>query len=240
MRHFIALGALSTLVSGVSPAFAQLNANKRADLALPVKLEPGQGAVIVGFRRPDPMSLGKSGAVSFARYDLKSRDLIFQPKGAKKSGDTTTYSILARSAEKSQSQEYAVMIVSAGDYVMSGATPGGGGLITNTFCLGAPTFSVKAGEVTYFGDVTPYTNVRLVNGDKTPAMAYSSHPEDAQKAIAGQPELAARFVVATIRNEATYGCYGQLMTAYRIPGLPELEPAPPLPSDAGAPQPAKK
>lgn len=231
IRAIIIAGALGSAALTITPASAQLNANKRADLSASIKLEPGQAAIIVGYRRPDPMSLGKSGAVAFSRYDLTARDLVFQPKGARKSGDKTTYSIYVRSGDKTLAQDHAVMIVSAGDYVMSGAIPGGGGIIANTFCLGAPTFSVSAGEVVYFGDITPYTNVRLVTGDKTPAMAYSSHPADAQKALAKQPDLLAKFKVATIRNDATFGCYGQLMTAYHIPGLASLESA--LPPAAG-------
>jgi hypothetical protein len=234
MRAAIFAAALCGSLCAATPAFAQLFANKRADLLVPVKLEEGQAAIIVGFRRPDPMSLGKSGAVSFSRYDLTTRDLILQPKGAKKSGDKTTYSIYARSGDKTLVTDYAVMIVSAGDYVMTGAVPGNGGLILNTFCLGAPTFSVAAGDVVYFGDLTPYTNVRLVTGDKTTAMAYSSHPEDAQKALAKQPDLLAKFKVAAIRNEATYGCYGQMMTAYLIPGIAALEAPPPPATDAAA------
>jgi hypothetical protein len=230
----ISAALLGSFVCIATPAAAQLNANKRADLSASVKLEAGQAAIIVGYRRPDPMSVGKSGAVSFARYDLATRDLVFQPKGAKKSGDKTTYSIYVRSGNKALVQDYVVMLVSAGQYVMRGAVPGGGGVIANTFCLGAPTFSVGAGEVVYFGDVTPYTNVRLITGDKTPAMAYSSHPEDAQKALAKQPDLLAKFKVATIQNDATFGCYGQLMTAYRIPGIGSLEPAPPPVASATA------
>ncbi len=226
MRAIIIAGALGSFILAASSASAQLNANKRTDISASVKLEPGQGAIIVGYRRPDAMSLGKSGAVSFSRYDLATRDLVFQPKGAKKSGDKTTYSIYVRSGDKTLVLDHAVMIVSAGDYVMTGAIPGGK-IIANTFCLGAPTFSVGAGEVVYFGDVTPYTNVRLVTGDKTPAMAYSSYPEDAQKALAKQPDLLAKFKVAAIRNEATFGCYGQLMTAYHIPAIASLEPLSP-------------
>jgi hypothetical protein len=197
-----------------------------------VALEPGQGAIIVGFRRPDPMSTGKSGAATFARYDLAKRDLIFQPRDAKKSGDTTTYWIQVSSGDKTLSADYAVMPVSAGDYVLFGATPGPAKQVLNTFCLGAPSFHVNAGEVVYFGDLSPYMLVKLEDGTRTSAMAYSSHPDDARKAIAAQPALAPAFRAGELHNQSTYACVGQLMTAYIVPGAPALEPAPPPAAEA--------
>lgn len=205
-------------------AFAQLKVEKRADLAQPAVLGPNQGAILVGFRRPDKMSAGKSGVAAFARYDSAKRDLILQPRDAKKLGDQTTYWVLARSGNRKLTLDHAVMVVSAGDYVLFGASPGPGGLVTNTFCLGAPTFRVNAGEVVYFGDLTPYLFVKLEDGSPAMAMAYSYHPDDARKALAGQPSLAAAFRPAALRNDATYGCAAQTMLAYEVPGAPPLEP----------------
>jgi hypothetical protein len=226
-RALYAAAAVGFALAAAAPVSAQLRADKRADLAAPVTLGPDQAAIVVGFRRPDPMSAGKSGTVAFARYDLQHRDVVFQPKGAKKAGDTRTYWVLVRNGDKKLEKDYAVMVVSAGDYVLFGAAPGPGGQVTNTFCLGAPAFSVKAGEVVYFGDMTPYINVKLVDGRKTMAMAYSSHPEDARQALAAQPALAAAFKPAEVRNQATYGCAGGEMMAYSIPGLEPLPPAGP-------------
>ncbi|MGH6781806.1 MAG: hypothetical protein ACREB5_06850 [Sphingomonadaceae bacterium] len=223
-RLLLSAAALGLALAAAAPAAAQLRADKRADLSVPVKLGTGQAAIIVGFRKPDSMSAGKSGTVAFSRYDREKRDAVFQPRDAKKNGDTTTYWVLARTADKKQPLEYAVMLVSAGDYVMLGAGPGPGGQVMNTFCLGAPTFRVNAGEVVYFGDLTPYINVKLEDGSRTNAMAYSSHADDARKVLASQPDLAAVFRPAELFNEATYGCTGQMMMAYKIPGIPALEP----------------
>jgi len=95
------LGLAAAASSVSTPAAAQLRVTEGADLNLPVKLEPGQGAILVAFRRPDAMSLGKSGVFAFARYDLETRDLVYQPKGAKKAGDTTTYWWRWRAAPRS-------------------------------------------------------------------------------------------------------------------------------------------
>ncbi|HEV2079870.1 MAG TPA: hypothetical protein VGR19_08255 [Allosphingosinicella sp.] len=225
-KGIVTAAALAAAASIAVPAAAQLRVTKRADLSAPVKLEPGQGAILVAFRRPDSMSMGKSGALSFARYDVEKRDLIFQPKGAKKSGDKTTYWVDVDSADKKLAVEYHLMPVSEGDYVLFGAAPGPAKQVTNTFCLGAPTFRVGAGEVVYFGDVTPYIGVELADGGKAMAMAYSANADEARKALGNQPALAPALRPADVRNEATYSCAGQEMLAYAVPGAASLPPAP--------------
>ena len=226
-RALFAAAALGLAAAAApAPAAAQLRVTKGADLALPVTLGPGQGAILAAFRRPDAKSLGKSGIFAFARYDLGNRDLVYQPKGAKKAGDTTTYWVEVASAAKKSEVEYHLMVVAAGDYVLYGATPGVK-QVMSTFCFGSPTFSVRPGEVVYFGDITPYTNVRLADGRKTPAMAYSANPDAAKAALAKQKALLAAFRPAELRNQATYSCAGQAMMRYVVPGAPELEPLAP-------------
>ncbi|HEU0134138.1 MAG TPA: hypothetical protein VFR28_04890 [Allosphingosinicella sp.] len=226
-RALLAAAAIAAAAAAAAPAGAQLRVTKGADLALPVALGPNQGAILVAFRRPDSMSLGKSGIFAFARYDLENRDLLYQPKGAKKAGDMTTYWVEVASSAKKSEVEYHLMVVSAGDYVLYGATPGVK-QVMSTFCFGSPTFSVRPGEVVYFGDITPYTNARLADGRKVPAMAYSANPEAARAALAKQAALLAAFRPAELRNQATYSCAGQAMMRYVVPGVAELEPLPPV------------
>ncbi len=240
MTRLLALALLATVAA--TPVAAQLNVTKRADLTKPVVLAPGQAAIIVGFRRPDELSAGKSGILVFARYDLEKRDLIDRPRDAKKSGDTNTYSISVRSGDRKLTLDHAVMLVSPGDYVLLGAAPGPVPSVTNNFCFSAPVFHVGAGETVYFGDVTPYLGVEMaepnifkppsvmglkVIGDNIgSAMAYSANPDDARAAVAGQPALATGFKPGVIRNGATFGCNAPEMTAYIVPGaesLPETE-----------------
>jgi hypothetical protein len=228
-RTLRAAAALATAVMALAaavPATAQLSVNKPADLTKPIVLNPKQGAIVVGFRRPDKMSAGKTGLVAFARYDVDKRDIVAQPRHAKKEGDTTTYWVQVRSGDKTLAGEYLVLPVTAGDYVLFGATPMKAPQVANTFCLGAPAFHVAAGEVVYFGDLTPYPKVRLVDGTSTQAMAWSSHPDAAKAALAGkQGAIATALKPAELRNEATYGCAGLSMTAYMVPGAPTLPPA---------------
>lgn len=230
-----ALLAAAALAAAAGPAAAQLRVTRSADLALPVTLAPEQGAILVAFRRPDSMSLGKSGVFAFARYDLENRDLVYQPKGARKAGDSKTYWVEVASTAKKSVVEYHLMPVSPGDYVLYGGTPGVKQLMS-TFCFGSPTFSVRAGEVVYFGDITPYTGAKLADGRKVPAMAYSSNPEAARAALAKQKALAAAFRPAELRNQATYSCAGQAMMRYVVPGAPELEPLAP----AAEPEPGSR
>ena len=226
-----AAAAAATLVPLGAPAAAQLKVERRADLALPVTLGPGQGAILVGFRRPDPQSQNRHGAVAFARYDLEARDIVARPRGARRAGDTTTYWVLAKSGVRTLAQDHSLMIVSEGDYVMYGAAPMR--VVDATFCLGAPTFRVRAGEVVYFGDVTPYLNVRMEGGRRASAMAYSSDIEKAREALATQPALASALRPAEISNQATFGCVAQNMLAYAVPGAADLpEPAPAAPAEA--------
>jgi hypothetical protein len=222
----LAAASVAIAAAFAGPAAAQLRVTKGADLTLPVTLEAGQGAILVAFRRPDSMSLGKSGIFAFARYDLGNRDLVYQPKGAKKAGDTTTYWVEVASSAKKSEVEYHLMVVSAGDYVLYGATPGVK-QVMSTFCFGSPTFSVRPGEVVYFGDITPYTNAKLADGRKVAAMAYSANPEAAKSALTKQDALLAAFRPAELRNQATYSCAGQAMMRYVVPGAGELEPLPP-------------
>lgn len=207
-----------------------LSVEKPANLAQPVVLKPGQAAIVIGWRRPETGSIGKSGIIAFARYDVEKRDMIARPADAKKNGDQNTYWIQANGGNKKLPLDHVVMVVSAGDYVLYGATPGPAPQVANTFCFLAPTFRVNAGETVYFGDISPYFGKRD-NGEFAIAMAYSSHSDDARAALTKQPALAAAFRPADIRNGASYTCSGQAMTAYLVPSAPTL---PPLTAEARA------
>jgi hypothetical protein len=217
--------AAPELASGLSPAAKVtaplgVTAGKKVDLAAPLRLAPGQGAIILGFRRPDSHSLGKSGSATFARYDAAQGDLSYQPRDWKKKGDTTTYAVQARSIDKKLGLELHILPVTAGRYVLGSAQAGPySPQVSVSFCLGAPSFEVKEGEAVYFGDLTPYIGVPGADGGKLIAMAYSRDAEGARALLATrQPALAGTFRDAEAVNGATWGCIGQAMTAYSIPG----------------------
>ncbi len=216
--------AAPKLASGIAPgekpsAPAALTAGKKVDLGAPLKLEPGQGAILVGFRRPDSHSLGKSANAAFARYDAEHGDLHYQPRDWKKKGDTTTYLVQARSIDKKAGLELHILPVTAGRYVLASAQPGPyNPQATNSFCLGAPSFEVKEGEAVYFGDLTPYMDAPAADGGTLLAIPYSQDADGARALLAAkQPLLASTFRAAALQNRATWGCVGQTMTAYHIP-----------------------
>ena len=223
--------AAPKLASNVNPggkvtAPASLTAGKKVDLGT-FKLAPGQGAILVGFRRPDTHSLGRSASASFARYDAEQGDLHYQPRDWKKKGDKTTYGVQARSIDKKAGHELHILPVTAGRYVLSTAQAGpyNPQQIT-TFCLGAPSFEVKEGEIVYFGDLTPYMDAPAEGGGKLLAMPYSHDAEGARALLAARKaELAANFRSAELRNDATWGCIGQAMTAYRVKDVSGSSPA---------------
>ncbi len=217
------IAALIAITASSMPAAAQLRVEKRA--TAPVILGPGQAAIVIGFRRPDKKSSNKAGSAAFSRYDPIKREVIFQPKNAKKNGDKNTYWVMVKSEDKTLTRDSAVMVVSAGDYVLFSAMPGTIPL-SNTFCLGAPIFHVDAGETVYFGDFTPYTNLKLVDGERTSAMAYSTHVQESREELAkSQPALARTMKPAVLHNQATYGCVASMMSAYEVPGVEALAPA---------------
>lgn len=210
---------------------------KKVDPAAPVALGEGEGAVVFGFRRVDAPSLGRSASVQFYRYDVEKRDIVYRPRDAKKTGDTTTYILDVKSADKKAGYEVQVHRITAGDYVINAMTPPGQpGLPFSTNCFGAPTFHVGKGEVVYVGDFVPYINARLSSGARYDGLNHTSFPDDARQTLAAsQPVLAEAMKPAVLRNGATYACAGQMMTRWDLAGVERLpDPTPAAPADTAA------
>jgi hypothetical protein len=204
---------------------ASVYLGKKVDAATKVALEPGEGVVVLAYRRPDEGSAGRSGSLQLARYDSEKRDLMHRPSDAKKKGDKTTYGYLSNSGDKQSPYEVQVLRLTAGDYVITG-TGVGKAPITVSNCFGAPAFSVKAGQAVYLGDFIPYMDVKLSTGKKLFGLAHTMHLEDARKALgAKQPELAAGLQPAALRNGATYACAAITMDRWDIAGAEMIEPA---------------
>lgn len=205
-----------------------------ANPPVPFALAPGEGALVVAFRRPDAGSAGRTGEIDLARYDLAARDLVYQPRDWRRRGDTTTYRLNVISHDRRAQYEVLVLKVTPGDYVIAGQVPGPVP-VTNSFCFGAPTFHVNAGEVVYLGDFVPYMNVELANGSRLFTMAYTAHIDDARRTLAAQlPAMAEAMTPATIRNRATFACSGITMDRWDLPGMEALaEPEPQAAQPAG-------
>ncbi len=207
---------------------------KKIDPAAPVVLAPGEAAVVVAYRRPVKAAEGRHGLVQLSRYDVAGRDLVYRPKDWKKLGDKTVYGVDARSQDRKASYEVQVIRVTPGDYVVS-STISGMTLSTTSYCFGAPTFHVEAGEVAYLGDFIPFWNVEKADGSKVSTLAWTPRLEETRAALAGkQPALAAAMKPAGFRNKATYACSAIVMDRWDLPGAEELPDAAPAAAQATA------
>jgi len=177
-----------------------------ADAAAPLKLAPGEGAVVLSFRRPVTASNGRAARIDFERYDPISRDLDYQPRNWKKAGDRTTYAARVQSTDPKAPYEVHVLRLSPGDYVLTGYEIGPG-MAFGDFCLGAPTFHVGEGETVYLGDFVPLWAARLSTGKRIMALAWTPRLAETRAALtAAQPALATALKPAALHDRATYGC----------------------------------
>ncbi|HYJ52461.1 MAG TPA: hypothetical protein VEW04_04755 [Allosphingosinicella sp.] len=207
---------------------------RRADPAVPFALAPGEGAVVIAYRRPDGGSAGRSGTIDFARYDLAARDLVYQPRDWRRRGDNTTYRMSAASSDRRAPYEVQVMRVTPGDYVVTGHSVGRLP-ITTSYCFGAPTFHVGEGEVVYVGDFVPYMDAELSNGESFFGIAWTSNIEDARRTLAqSHAALATALQPASLHNRASYACSAITMDRWDLPGVEPL-PEPEVRAAAGAP-----
>ena len=186
-------------------------------------LEPGQGAIVMAYRRSNPSAANRFGLVQLFRYDQAKGDLQYQPRNWKKVGDKTSYVVSIPAGDRRASYELRVIPVTAGDYVLGGWTVGANIPPMTSNCFGAPMIRVESGQYAYLGDATPIMGAQLADGKKTTAMIFTRHLGDAQTALARlRPELAGKLVEVPIRNRATYSCAAVTMDRFDWPGAPEL------------------
>jgi len=219
-----------------APLVATVRAvEKGADPAAAIVLKPDEGAIVVGLRRPTDKVYGVGGTLGFARYDVAKRDLIYPPRHAKRDGDKTTYFLTLTSHSKNKKLPHDVQVVrvTPGDYVLLGADMTPQGILTTDFCLNAPVFHVGAGEAVYFGSLTARSfSGKKVRADSVTSVGsvpavYGQQIGEVRAALAGQPALLAALKPAEVRNRASFGCAGTTMTAFYVPGAPDLPPPDP-------------
>jgi len=207
-----ALAGPATLFVHKDPAKAKLAA-----------LEPGQGAIVMAFRRNGGAAAGRSGMVQLFRYDRENGDLFYQPRDWKKKGDKTTYTVSVSSGDKKAAYELRVIPVTAGDYVLNGGSVGPNAVPLSSNCFGAPMIHVEAGEYVYLGDASPFMNAKLSDGTKMFGMVYSRNFGIAREAMTSlRPDIASKMVEAPIYNGATYSCATVTMDRFDWPGMAEL------------------
>jgi len=197
--------------------------HKKPEKAVLPALEPGQGAIVLAFRRNGGATAGRAGLVQLFRYDRSKGDLIYQPRDWKKTGDNTSYVVSIPSGDKKAGYELRVIPVTAGDYVLNGATAGATMPPTSSNCFGAPMIRVEAGQYAYLGDASPFVGAKLADGSKTSTVIFSRQFEAARRAMTTlRPEIAAKLVEPAIANRATYSCAAVKMDRFDWPGMPDL------------------
>ncbi|HVM22557.1 MAG TPA: hypothetical protein VM308_04540 [Sphingomicrobium sp.] len=186
-------------------------------------LEPGQGAIVMAFRRNHPAAKDRFARVELFRYDRKKGDLEYQPRDWKKKGDTTAYVVSIPAGDRRAGYELRVIPVTAGDYVLGGWSLGVNMPPQTSNCFGAPMLRVEPGQYAYLGDATPIMGARLANGDKTSALVFTRNLAVAQQALSSlRPELAGKLVEVPLYNRATYSCAAVTMDRFDWPGAAEL------------------
>lgn len=222
----------------VSPELAgqpTLFVHKNPEKATLPELEPGQGAIVMAFRRNGGATAGRSGMVQLFRYDRANGDLFYQPRDWKKKGDKTSYVVGIASGDKKAAYELRVIPVTAGDYVLNAGAVGPNGVPVTSNCFGAPMIRVEEGQYAYLGDASPFMGAKLADGSKTYAMVYTRHFDVARDAMAKlRPEIAAKMVEAPIHNRATYSCAAVTMDRFDWPGMADLPPLEPVVDQAAA------
>jgi len=200
--------------------------HKKPEKAILPPLEPGQGAIVMAFRRNGGAAAGRSGLVQLFRYDRVKGDLIYQPRDWKKTGDKTSYVVTIPSGDKKATYELRVIPVTAGDYVLNGSTVGTTMPPMSSNCFGAPMIRVEPGQYAYLGDASPFMGAKLSNGDKAMAMIFTRHFGVARDAMAKlRPDISAKMVEPPIHNRATYACAAVTMDRFDWPGMSDLSQA---------------
>ena len=242
------VGDITEHASFTQPSDVKLNINaplsgpavlwlgEHVDPMVPVVPRPGEGLILLGFRRSDKISAKEPGFIYLKRYDISRREIILCPNNCKKNGEYTTYDVLINGKNRKAEYELQIKSVSEGDYVIYGD----GTFYTNVNCFGSPVFHVGSGQLIYMGDWIPYKELELSNGSwLTQLLAWAPHIEDAKNGLSRfQPSIANKIEMATFFNGATYSCpLGNIFKPDRrdLPNIARL----PAPSALAVPPPAQ-
>lgn len=206
-KELIALMALAL----ATPAAAQLT--EQVDLKKPERPTPGPGEAMIVLRAHAPSMAGDN-RILFHRYDAAGK-VLTGPEG-KPVGAKLTYTYSLFSGKKGE-KALRVAIVPAGEYVLAGRTYNAN--YTDTFCFGAPRFTLRSGEIIYVGDYEMFGLAKMPDGERRNAMRYSADLDETRADfLVAYPTLAPQLTPWTPVNGATFACEGDEFTAYVVPG----------------------
>ena len=194
-------------------ALAQLS--EQIDFKKAERPVPGAGEAMIVLRAHASTMAGDN-RILFHRYDAASGAVSAGPDG-KPVGAKLTYSYTVFGGTKGEKALRAA-IVPTGDYVLAGRIFNSN--YTDTFCFGAPRFTLAPGAIVYVGDYEMFSLEKMADGERRNAMRYSADLESTRAVLAGAyPTLAPRLIAWAPANGATFRCAGDEFTAYAVPGL---------------------
>ena len=203
---------LAAAVLFATPAAAQVG--EQIDLKAPERPTPGAGEAMIVLRAHAPSMAGDN-RILFHRYDPASAKVLRGPKD-KPTGVKFTYSLTMFGGKKGE-KALRVAIVPAGDYVLAGRTTNLN--TTDSFCFGAPRFTLAPGAVVYVGDYEMFMLAKMPDRERRNAMRFSADLEGARADLAAAyPTLAPSLSAWVPTNGATFACEGDEFTAYAVPG----------------------
>lgn len=195
-----------------TPAAAQLA--EQVDLKKPERPAPGPGEGMIVLRAHASTMAGDN-RILFHRYDPATQKVVSGAEGTPM-GARLNYSYTVFGGKKGE-KALRVVIVPAGEYVLAGRTNNGN--YTDTFCFGAPRFTLRPGEITYVGDYEMFSLAKMPDGERRNAMRYSADLAGARNDLAAvYPRLAPTLAAWTPTNGTTFACDGDEFTAYAVPG----------------------
>ena len=181
---------------------------------------PGEGVLVVAFRRPDRGSTGKPAALALRRYDLARADLAAAAGGEDPDAPVT----LVASTDRQAGYELHLVRLPAGHYVIDGTSVDGSPPAESN-CFGAPLIEIPAGQAVYAGDWVPYHKVALGQGKVLPdALVLVADLERARAALReAQPALAEALQPVAVANGASYACRDPdvVLDRWSLAGVPE-------------------
>ena len=217
-KGLITLAALA--LAAAAPAAAQLV--EQVDLKQPARPVPGPGEAMVVLRAFAPGMVGDN-RILFHRLDPATGKVMRGADG-KAAGAKLTYSYSLFGGKKDV-KALRVAILPAGDYVLAGRTFNIS--YTDSFCFGAPRFTLAPGAIVYVGDYEMFALAKMPDRERRNAMRYSADLAGARTDFAAAyPDLAASLTAWSPTNGATFACDGDEFTAYAIPGASAAPAAP--------------
>lgn len=182
------------------------------DLKKPERPVPGPGEAMIVLR-PHASTMVGDNLIYVHRYDPAAARVVIAADG-KPAGARINFSYTVWGGQKG-ARALKLAIVPAGDYVLAGRRFNGN--YTDSFCFGAPRFTVRAGEIVYLGDFEMFALEKMADGERRNAMRYSADLAGARANLADfYPELAPRLTAWVPTNGATFRCMGDEFLAYSV------------------------